>query len=99
VYDTLYNTLMLSKNWWQNPAEVFRVEWMLVRANVLPEVERSYFRSRPEKWQKEAEFADKQEALMTEAGVDPTRGWRLTAIELMAELQQPASARARARAR
>ncbi len=81
---------MLSKTWWENPVEVTRVEYMLVRAGVLPESERAYYRgNKAHKWAKEADFAERMEQLMMETGVDPKDGWEMTATDLMNRLIDP----------
>lgn len=73
---------MLTKLWWENPVEVHYAEALLVRAGVLPESERAYFRGKAWKWDKEAVFADKMEQLMFEAAVNPAEGWGMSAAEI-----------------
>jgi hypothetical protein len=78
---------MLSQMWYENQVEIQRVEFMLVRAKVLPEAERAYYRGgKARKWIKEAEYADRMEQLMMDAGVAPEEGWELTACELVDRL-------------
>jgi hypothetical protein len=90
---------MLSKAWWENPTEVRYVETMLVRAGAMPESERDYFRGKPYKWDKEARYAEKMEALMVEAGVDPEDedGWSLSASKLLEAFMLAASRRRKPR--
>jgi hypothetical protein len=78
---------MLSQTWYEDPAEVQRVEFMLVRAKVLPEDERDYFRgNKAHKWRKEAEYAERMEQLMMEAGVSPEDGWEMSASDIIDRL-------------
>jgi hypothetical protein len=58
-------------------------ELMLVRAGVLPEDERDYYRSRPEKWRREIAVCSRLERQMLLAGVDPAEGWEMTMRELI----------------
>jgi len=81
---------MLSAAWWENPSEVRSVEFMLVRAKVLPESERAYFRAgKAHKWRKEADFADRMEQIMMDAGIDPCDGWAMTPIDMARALMDP----------
>ena len=85
---------MLSPTWYQNPVEVQRVEFMLVRAKVLPETEREYYRGgKAHKWVKEAEYAERMEQLMMDAGVAPEEGWEMTASDLIDRLMNPRTQR------
>lgn len=74
---------MVEQNWWEAPIEVIRVEALLVRAGVLPDDERAYYRGKPYKWSHERESCDRLEAVMRECGVDPTEGWDMSCSEVV----------------
>ena len=58
-------------------------ERMLVAAGVLPEDERAYYRSRPEKWKGEIAMCRMWERLMLANGADPSEAWDMTAGEIV----------------
>ena len=77
-------------SWTTIPEEVARTECMLVRAGVLREDDAGpgmYFRSRPEKWDKERDFCLTLEVSMHDAGIDPAEGWDMTLGEIARHLQ------------
>jgi hypothetical protein len=63
--------------------QILSDELMLVRAGVLPESERDYYRVRPEKWRHEIASCRLQERVMLAAGIDPAEGWEMTAAEIV----------------
>ncbi len=70
--------------WSNDPAEVDRVEAMLVRANILPTKEaRQDYRSAPWHWTKERASCDVLEGVMRQAHVLPEHGWEMTMLELL----------------
>jgi len=76
---------LLPRDWWEIPSLVLEAESTLVRAGVLPEGERAYFRGgKAHKWDAEYQICSRLEHVMRRCGVLPEDGWQMTLRELAA---------------